>query len=346
VRGGEPELNEPVGTAPESERRQVRGRRLTDKQTLVLQLVAEGLENKEIAHRMGLSEQAVKEHVSALLHRLAVRNRAALAEIATEIKIAGTMQLRPEWLSYIYQQSPVASAVVRGPDHIFVSANDAYRRAAGVEEIVGLRIVDVFPHPNPRAMALLAEALATGQPKVAHEMPGQWIRNGTRGEGYVDVVFQPLPGTDGGITISGVDVTEQVLARRSLAELSAEQLALLDLVPNGIVVIDRSGAVMKVNRAAQALLGGGPFKDVNSESAKPYRLRDGVTGRDLPAIEHELARALAGQTLRDVRIRLFLPALGRDALIRIDADPLRAADGTVRAVVTAITEVVEHTTPG
>jgi len=32
-------------------------------------------------------------------------------------------------------------------------------------------------------------------------------------------------------------------------------------------------------------------------------------------------------------------------LIRIDADPLRAADGTVRAVVTAITEVVEHMTP-
>jgi hypothetical protein len=70
-----------------------------------------------------------------------------------------------------------------------------------------------------------------------------------------------------------------------------------------------------------------------------------VTGRDLPAIEQELARALEGEALRDVRIRLFLPALGRDALIRIDADPLRAADGTVRAVVTTMTEVVEHVAP-
>jgi len=255
----------------------------------VLELVAEGLENKEIAHRMGLSEQAVKEHVSALLHRLAVRNRAALAEIATEIKIAGTMQLRPEWLSYIYQKSPVASAVVRGPDHIYVSANDAYRRAAGVEELVGLRIIDVFPNANPRAMALLAEALATGETRVAHETPGHWIRDGKTGVGYVDVVFQPLPGTEGGITISGVDVTEQVLARQSLADLSAEQLALLDLVPNGIVVIDRAGAVVKVNRAAQALLGDGPFGDVSSGSAKAYRLRDAMTGRDVPAIEEALA---------------------------------------------------------
>jgi PAS domain-containing protein len=333
-------LNERPET-PESDRR-VGGRRLTDRQTLILELVASGLENKEIAHRMGLSEQAVKEHVSALLHRLAVRNRAALAEIATEIKIAGTMQLRPEWLGYIYQQSPVASAVVRGPDHIYVSANDAYRRAAGVEELAGRRMIDVFPQANPRAMALLAEALTTGQPKVAHEMAGHWIRDGKMGEGYVDVVFQPLPGTDGGISISGVDVTEQVLARQSLAELSAEQLALLDLVPSGIVVIDPAGAVVKVNRAAQELLGSGPFKEVSTASAKPYRLRDAATGRDLPAIEQGLARALEGEPLRDLRIRMFLPALGRDASVRIDAEPLRTADGTVRAVVTAITEVVEH----
>jgi PAS domain-containing protein len=311
----------------------------------VLELVAGGLENKEIAHRMGLSEQAVKEHVSALLHRLAVRNRAALAEIATEIKIAGTMQLKPEWLGYIYQQSPVASAVVRGPDHVFVSANDAYRRAAGVDELVGLRIIDVFPRANPHAMALLAGVLATGQPKVVHEMPGYWIRNGEMGKGYVDLVFQPLPGTDGGISISGVDVTEQVLARQSLAELSAEQLALLDLVPNGIVVIDPVGAVVKVNRAAQALLGAGPFRDVNSETAKAYRLRDAVTGRDLPEVEQALARALSGQTLRDLRVRLFLPAVGRDASVRIDAEPLRTADGTVRAVVAAITELVDHAAP-
>jgi PAS domain-containing protein len=337
-------VNEGIGIPPEADRRQIRGRRLTDKQTLVLELVAEGLENKEIAHRMGLSEQAVKEHVSALLHRLAVRNRAALAEIATELKIAGTMQLRPEWLSYIYQRSPLASAVVRGPDHIYVSANDAYRRAAGVQELVGLRMIDVFPRANPRAMALLAEALASGQPRVAHEMSGHWIRDGKMADGYVDVVIQPLPGTEGAISISGVDVTEQVHARQSLAELSEEQLALFDLVPSAIVVIDPVGAVLKVNRAAQALLGDGPIPNVTSDGMKSYQLREAMTGRDLfPA--QVMARALEGE-IRGLRIRLFLPVLGREASIRIDATPLRTPDGTVRAVVTALTEVVEHGAPG
>jgi PAS domain S-box-containing protein len=340
LRGGEPELNEPVGTPPASDRRQVRGRRLTDKQTLVLELVAEGLENKEIAHRMGLSEQAVKEHVSALLHRLAVRNRAALAEIATELKIAGTTELEPQWLTYIYQQSNVMSAVVRGPDHIFVSANDAFRRGAGTSQIIGRPFIEVFP-ANPQALPLFDEVLATGQPKVIHEIVGRWLRGDSLEDGYADVALQPLPGTESGIGISVVDVTEQVLARQSLAQLSAEQLALLDVVPNGIVVIDRTGAVVKVNRAAQTLLGSGPFKDVSSESAKRYRLRDAVTGRDLPAVEQALARALDGEALRDLRIRMFLPALGRDASVRIDAEPLRAADGTVRAVVAAIAEVAE-----
>ena len=307
--------------------------------------MAEGLENKEIGHRIGLSEQAVKEHVSALLRRLAVRNRAALAEIATELKIAGTMALPTEWLGYIYEQSPVASAVVRGPEHVFVAANDAYRRAAGADDIIGRRLVDVFPNVSALSLAGLAEVIATGRTKVNHESPGRWVRDGKLEDGFVDVVWQPLPGTGGGIIISGVDVTEQVRARQTIAELSAEQLALFDLVPNGIVVVDRRGAVVKVNRAAQALLGAGPFENVTPESARPYRLRDPVTGRDLSPAEGGLARALAGELVRDMRIRLFLPALGRDALMRIDATPLRAPDGQIRAVVGAMTEIVEASVP-
>lgn len=307
-------------TGPQSERRHVRGRRLTDRQTEVLELVAEGLENKEIGHRIGLSEQAVKEHVSALLRRLAVRNRAALAEMATELKIAGTTDLRPEWLSYIYQQSQVMSAVVRGPDHVFVSANDAYRRAAGDDEIVGRKFIDVFP-ANPHGVPILDEVLATGQPKVLHEVPGRWLRMNAIDDGFADVSLQPLPGPETGISIAVVDVTEHVRERETQTELSPERLALLDLVPSGVVVLDARGAVLKVNRAAKSLLGG---------------------GRELPPVHAALARALQGEPVRDVRVRMFLPALGRDAAVRIDAEPVTAAEGNVRGVVASINEVVQE----
>lgn len=339
-----PKLKDGVGT-PQTERRRVRGRRLTDRQALVLELVAEGLENKEIAHRMGLSEQAVKEHVSALLHRLAVRNRAALAEIATELRFVGTADLEPEWLSYIFQRSPVMKAIVRGPDHVFVAVNEAYQEASGKSEIIGRPFREVFPQG---AVQILDDVYATGKPRVLHDFRGRWGRSPEKEDAYADVALQPLPGPDGvaGISILAVDRSDAVLTRQQLAELSAEQLALLDLVPSGIVVLDRRGAVVKVNRAAQQLLGGGPYKSLSSESAKPYRLRDAVSGREFTSVEDALARALSGEAFRDLRLRMFLPALGREASMRIDAEPLRTSDGAVRGVVAAITEVVEHSITG
>ncbi|MNT03780.1 transcriptional regulator NarL [compost metagenome] len=41
----------------------------------MLALVLEGLPNKVIARRLGLTENTVKEHVSAILQRLGVRTR-------------------------------------------------------------------------------------------------------------------------------------------------------------------------------------------------------------------------------------------------------------------------------
>jgi DNA-binding NarL/FixJ family response regulator len=49
---------------------------LTARETEVLRMIAEGLANKEIAHRLGISEHTVKFHVSALLGKLGAASRA------------------------------------------------------------------------------------------------------------------------------------------------------------------------------------------------------------------------------------------------------------------------------
>jgi DNA-binding NarL/FixJ family response regulator len=48
---------------------------LTDRETEVLALVAGGLRNREIAVELGLSTQTVKNHLSAILHKLGAPNR-------------------------------------------------------------------------------------------------------------------------------------------------------------------------------------------------------------------------------------------------------------------------------
>jgi DNA-binding NarL/FixJ family response regulator len=50
--------------------------RLSGRETEVLRMIAQGLANKEIAYRLGLSEHTVKFHVSAVLGKLGVASRA------------------------------------------------------------------------------------------------------------------------------------------------------------------------------------------------------------------------------------------------------------------------------
>jgi DNA-binding NarL/FixJ family response regulator len=50
--------------------------RLSSRETEVLRMIAQGLANKEIAYRLGLSEHTVKFHVSALLGKLGAGSRA------------------------------------------------------------------------------------------------------------------------------------------------------------------------------------------------------------------------------------------------------------------------------
>jgi len=55
---------------------------LTPREVQVLALLAEGLANKAIAERLGISDQTVKFHVAAILGKLGVANRTEAVRVA------------------------------------------------------------------------------------------------------------------------------------------------------------------------------------------------------------------------------------------------------------------------
>jgi DNA-binding NarL/FixJ family response regulator len=54
---------------------------LTQRETLVLQLLAQGLTNKQIAHNLNISEHTVKFHVQSIYSKMRVNNRAEVVRV-------------------------------------------------------------------------------------------------------------------------------------------------------------------------------------------------------------------------------------------------------------------------
>ncbi len=61
---------------------------LSDREVEVLLLLTRGLANKQIGHRLGISERTVKAHLSSIFRRLGVRDRTAAALWAREHGVA------------------------------------------------------------------------------------------------------------------------------------------------------------------------------------------------------------------------------------------------------------------
>ncbi len=63
---------------------------LTDRQTQVLRLLADGAPNKTIANQLGLALPTVKIHVAAVLRQLSARNRTEAVQTALRLGILDT----------------------------------------------------------------------------------------------------------------------------------------------------------------------------------------------------------------------------------------------------------------
>ena len=311
-------------------------RPLTLRQREVLDLVVRGQSNKAIGAELGISEQAAKEHVSTLLRRFHVGGRAALAEIGTQLKIMGVTDADTSWLPYLFMAAPMGMQVFRGPDHVIVATNETARKAAD-RDVIGLSLREGYPLTADRIGPMLDQVLATGERHIEYEFGGMWVRDGRTQAGYSDFVLQPIKDAAGavsGVMLFGADVTERVIARRRAEQLNAEQLAIFDLMQEGVVVADAAGHLLKINAAARRLAGvPDDFTRLLEERIGEFNLRD-ATGAPVPYSAVPLVRAIAGETVPWTDLILYNAVRGADIRLRVTATPMRAADGSIIGGVT------------
>jgi PAS domain S-box-containing protein len=149
-----------------------------------------------------------------------------LAERATQEARAAAERAERQ-LREVFAQAPAFVAVLRGPQHVFEFANDAYLRLVGNRDIIGKSVSRALPEVAGQGFVeLLDRVLTTGTPHVGRATPVQLTStDGTPSLVYLDFVYQPLTNASGehvGIVVHGSDVTDAVRAKHDVERLWVE----------------------------------------------------------------------------------------------------------------------------
>jgi len=119
-----------------------------------------------------------------------------------------------------FEQSPVAVAIIGGPDLTFYMANSFYGQLVGQDpaQIIGKPLLTALPELEGKGFdQLLRQVMATSEPYIATEVAIDILRYGQMETIYVDFIYRPKPQRDGStpdVLVIATDVTGQVRSRQ------------------------------------------------------------------------------------------------------------------------------------
>ena len=242
--------------------------------------------------------------------------RELLAQVSARLELSrlqDRLQQERADLASLFQQTPVPTAVLRGPALVFEMANAAYLAVVGGRDILGKPMLEALPEAQGQGFdELLRNVIRTGQPHLGHETLVRLERDGKVVDRYFTFIYAPLRGDGGEIdrAIAIVnEVTEQVQARKQIERSESKYRTLFESIDEGFcvaeIIFDERGAAADYR-----------FVEVNPAFERHTGLLDaaGRTARQLIPGHDEFwfttyARvALTGQAARFER---YAEAMGR-----------------------------------
>lgn len=193
--------------------------KLTERQLEVVQLVARGLANKQIAAALSISERAVEATLTRVYERLDVASRSALIALALSeagfgLAIARRSTSRSELgelgaprsleeEARAYEAAPFMVAVSEGPEHRYTFVNRVAAEVAGrhADRLVGRSVREAYPDLDPAFCAALDEAYRLGRPwSSGVPVAVRWTHeDGSTRQSRVRLIFQPLRDSSGAV---------------------------------------------------------------------------------------------------------------------------------------------------
>jgi PAS domain S-box-containing protein len=173
-----------------------------------------------------LQEQAIElESQAEELQSTAamLEERTEEAELARAEVAAAERRLRD-----LFEQAPVAVAVMTGPDLVYSITSPRYVDMLGGRRLIGLPLREALPElVGQDVIETVARVFATGVPFSQRE---RMIRLDKSGSGvledyYFNVGYQPLRNAAGriyGVASTAYEVTDEVMARRALEAAQAD----------------------------------------------------------------------------------------------------------------------------
>lgn len=183
-----------------------------------------------------------------------------IARVEGNIKIAQSRIAAENNLKNIITQAPVAMAILKGEDHVMEIANEKALEIWGktYDETINRKAFEIFPELVSQGFKQILDNVLKGDRFVANEMPIELIKNGERKTLYVSFTYEPLVNMSGnieGIAVVGIDVTQQVVARKEIEQSEKELNQLANAMPQLVWVASTDGNTTYYNERVSEFLG-------------------------------------------------------------------------------------------
>jgi PAS domain S-box-containing protein len=190
-----------------------------------------------------------------------------LARVDANIKIAKNRIATENNLRNFIRQSPVASTLLQGPSFIIEIVNERGLEIWGrsYDEVINKPLGEALPEVAAQGFVqLLTTVYTTGVAYRGNETPVELMRFGKPETVYLNFIYEPLRNEYNevtGIIAVGVDVSEQVIARKKIEQSQKELIEMANAVPQLVWVANAKGEITYYNNRIAEFAGAGQAGD-------------------------------------------------------------------------------------